>query len=82
MLVVQKLRGQWRLMTDKLKPYFWHAMAMLQRMRRRGVRIDIVHIYRENSKDADAKANLELMALLLITSGDAYSGICLYTLLV
>ena len=58
MLVTNQLCGRWHVVASDLVPYFRQANALLNRIRRRGVVIEIVHIYREFNKDADAKANM------------------------
>ena len=58
MLVTNQLCGRWHVAASDLVPYFRQANALLNRIRRRGVVIEIVHIYREFNKDADAKANM------------------------
>ena len=58
MLVTKQLQGRWRVIASDIVPHYRQASAAITRIRESGLQIDLVHIYREHNKDADAKANL------------------------
>lgn len=52
-----QLSGRWRVKAPELIGVFRQAYRLLNRIRHRGLRVHIAHIYREYNKEADAKAN-------------------------
>ena len=56
MLVVQQLRGEWRVRQSHLRPLYDEARALLRAYQS----VDIAHVPREKNADADALVNAAL----------------------
>jgi ribonuclease HI len=56
MLVVQQLRGQWKVRQSHLRPLYDEARALLRTYQS----VDIAHVPREKNTDADALVNAAL----------------------
>ena len=57
LLVVSQLNGAFGVRSPSIKPLFRHAINIIQRLRSRGITLEIHHIFREHNSDADGLAN-------------------------